>query len=375
MARRALAPPATPAPAVPAPEPGRTFRPALQETRPIQPSNEGDAIARIAERRRGRAAPAPQEPARPEVDPGDVLGVTPHSPLAGLVEAPVVPGVVPGTAPAPALGVLPSQLFDVVVNGQVQHLTLDELRRGYLRQQDYSSKTAALSAQMAQAQEMHAAFDHARQQLEARAQQLATGLEGEFSQPIDWVRLAREDPIGYAQKDARHKQFLAAQQERHNLAQLRANEELARKQEMRRLGHEFLAQVLPGWRDPASRQQLQALQMQHLQEVGYTPEEIAAYEALDPRQIVILEESRRFRALVAAHPDLLRVTTMRAEPPQARGAAPQALPGNGLLATREPLVAAETQAQQDWDQARDRGGAAAREAAVSLIAARRARRQ
>src|SRR5262245_38393081 len=38
-------------------------------------------------------------------------------------------------------------LHDVTVDGRTQRVTLDELRRGYSRQQDYSRKTAALAEQ------------------------------------------------------------------------------------------------------------------------------------------------------------------------------------------------------------------------------------
>jgi len=274
----------------------------------------------------------------------------------------------------PQPGLTGGGMVDVVINGQIVPVTVDELRRGYLRQQDYSAKTAAASEQLKQAQQAHVAFDHARKQLEQRLPQIVAGLDDEFSQPIDWVKLAREDPIGYAQKDARHKAYLAAKQEQENLATLRQREDHFRKQEMRRLGHDFLAQVLPGWSDATTRQHLQALQTQHLVNVGYTPEEIANYEALDPRQIIILEESRRFRVIAQQYPDLLRLPELTPENPQARGVTPGAMSGNGLLSTREPGAIAEGEAQQNWDEVRSQGGRAAREAAVSLIAARRARR-
>lgn len=379
--------PALPNPNAPAPT-GRAFRPTLQSSTPIVPGSEADAIAKISARRR-RAAPPPaavDPPTRPEVDPAVALGVptAPYSPLTHAIPGAPVPGAVPAPGPAapsvvPAARVAPPALpaggmVDVVINGQTVPVTLDELRRGYLRQQDYSAKTAAAAEQLKTAQQAHAAFDHARQQLEQRLPQIVAGLDEEFSQPIDWVKLAREDPIGYAQKDARHKAYQAAKQEQANLIELRRREDFNRKAEMRRLGHEFLAQVLPGWADPTTRQQLQALQTQHLTSVGYSPEEIAAYEALDPRQIIILEESRRFRVIAAQYPDLLRMQELTPEHPQARGVTVAAMPGNGLLGGRDPAGMAEGEAQQNWEAARDQGGRAAREAAVSLIAARRQRR-
>lgn len=388
MAKAPALPAPSGAPAAPGP---RQFKPTHQESRPFLPSNQEDAVARIAERRRARRggppAPAPDPAARPEVDPATVLGVpqpaAPFSPLTGITfETPPATGPAPGPAPAPQPMTMPvpqpglvgGGMVEVLINGQTVPVTLDELRRGYLRQQDYSAKTAAAAEQLKQAQTAHAQFDAVRVALEQKLPQLIAGMADEFSQPIDWVKLAREDPIGYAQKDARHKQFLAAQQEQRNLAELRAREDHNRKVEMRRLGHDFLARVLPGWADPVTRQQLQAAQTLHLQECGYTPPEIEAYEALDPRQIVILEESRRFRVLVKQHPELLRLPEMHPENPQARAVTPAVLPGNGLLADRDPGATTESTAQQNWEATRDQGGRAAREAAVSLIAARRARR-
>jgi hypothetical protein len=367
----------------------RKFQPQLSESRPIIPSNEADAVARIAEvrRRRGRDAPpangAAAPGARPEVDPAAALGVAtaPYTPLTPFVQpqpapGPVQPAATPGArAPQPQPTLPGTGMVEVLINGQMQPVTLDELRRGYMRQADYSTKTAQAAEQLRQAQSAHTAFDNARRTMEARLPQILAGFEDEFASPIDWVKLAREDPIGYAQKDARFKQYANAKQELQNLAELRAREDFNRKQEMRRLGHDFLAQVLPGWSDATTRQQLQALQVAHLQSVGYSADEIANYEALDPRQIVILEESRRFRVLAAMYPDLLRAPEMHPENPQARGVTPSVLPGNGLLSGREPNAMAEGEAQQNWENARQQGGRAATDAAVSLIAARRARRQ
>jgi hypothetical protein len=374
-------PPALPPRAAPPTPPARSFNPQHSESRPLVPSNEQDAVSRIAERRRrGRpdtGAPAPG--ARPEVDPAAALGVTtpppvPFSPLTGLATPPQPQPGTPAPQPGPQPGLVGGGLVELVINGQPTQVTLDELRRGYMRQQDYSAKTAAAAEQLKLAQTAHAQFDAVRVGMEQRLPQLIAGMADEFSQPIDWVKLAREDPIGYAQKDARHKQYIAAQQEQTNLRELRLREENNRKLEMKRLGHDFLAQVLPGWADPVSRGQLQALQTQHLQQVGYTPAEIEAYEALDPRQIVILEESRRFRVLVQAHPELLRTPEMHPENPQARGVVPGAMPGNGLLSSRDGGAIEESTAQQNWEAQRDQGGRQAREAAVSLIAARRQRR-
>lgn len=372
----------------------RSFTPSFQRTYRQDGLSEAQGLAKLRQRRTG-ADPAGdggggdggntqlrQRPAGPALPPEPTA--VPFSPLTTVLDDPAGlalppgPAPAPGPTPAPAGGPLApappvagDPIFSLTIGGQPQQIALSELIRGYMRHSDYTTKSQQNAAQLRQAQEAVGAFTKAREALEARLPGIIASYAGEFDKPVDWLKLASEDPIGYAQKDARFKQYQAAVTEAHNLKEMREREETTRKQEMRRLGHDFLMSVLPGWRDPATRQQLQLLQTQHLRAVGFTPEEIEQTELLDPRYIVILEESRRFRALVAAHPELLRAGNARPVPPVRRGEMPQALPGNGRF-EREPGSTVDVgDAERRWQELPSRTGAGARDAAVSLIAARR----
>jgi hypothetical protein len=366
---------------------GRTFAPEFQGRYRNDGLNEAQGLAKLRQRRGGEAAPPPGEaspgPALRTRPSGETLpldpGPAPYSPLTTVLDD-LGPPIVPGAAPSPGAGggplapgpALPNDpIFDLSFNGQPQRVALSELIRGYMRHSDYTAKTQANAAQLRQAQEAVTQFNKAREVLEARLPSIIAAYGGEFDKPVDWVKLATEDPIGYAAKDARFKQYQASLQEQRNLAELRAREDHTRKSEMRRLGHEFLMSVLPGWRDPATREQLQQLQANHLRAVGFTPEEIEQTELLDPRHIIILEESRRFRALVAAQPELLRSGPLRPTPPAQRGAMPRPLQGNGRFERQSAAQADGGDAERRWQELPVRSGAAAREAAVSLIAARR----
>lgn len=367
---------------------GRRFAPKLERSYRPEGLTESGALAEI-QRRRTRGEPSGADPLLQTRPSGPALPARPegpaYSPLTQIMDEPLPMPSGAGVPAAPAdIGAtvhplapqppLPGDpVFDLTVGGAPQRVHLSELVRGYMRQADYTTKTQAAAAQLKQAQDAQAAFTTARQALEQRLPAVLANLAPEFEQPVDWVKLAATDPIGYAQKDARFKAFQAARDEAQQLARLRQNEDLLRKQEMRRLGHEFLMQVLPGWRDPTTRAALQQAQIQHLHDVGYSQPEIDAYEMLDPRQVVILEESRRFRALVAAHPELLRTAEIRPTPPSRRGAMPQPIGGPGRLPAQETagVPATVVSAERAWNEMGAHEGAAARDAAVELIRARR----
>jgi len=360
--------------------PARTFRPVPGGRYVNRGLELNDGLTRLRERR-GAAPPGAQPgPGAPAVVTEAAPPATglPFSPLMALVnEPPPVPapiGAVPGAPPVPAAptpAAMPGYpatdpVFDLTFAGQPARVPLSELIRGYMRMNDYTAKTQENAAALRQAQEAKALFDQRRTELEARLPGLLGPLAAKFEK-VDWVKLAKDDPIGYARLDAEHKVYQAAAQEAANLAQVRVQEEYARKVEMRRLGHDFLCAVLPGWRDPATRQQLQQAHLTHLASLGFTPDEIARTELLDPRHVVALEESRRYRVMVALHPELLREAP-RPEPP--RMLTPSVM-GNGYFDRAPAGEANVAAAQRQWDQLNVRTGAQARDAAIALIAARR----
>ena len=359
----------------------RTFQPQRVASFRRDGISQTDAMAEIARRRQaqpsardvqaGRVArqpPAARAP-DPPVDTGGAF-----SPLQTSVDG-TPPALLPTPTPtatdhplAPGPQLPNDPVFDLTIGGQPTRVALSELVRGYMRHSDYTAKTQQNATLLKTAQDAHLAFDNARKALEARLPAVIAAFGDEFSAPIDWVKLSREDPIGYTQKDARYKAWLAAQQEQQNLATLRSNENQLQKREMMRIGHDFLSAVLPGWRDEATRKDLQKAQLHHLRQVGYTDDEIDKYEMLDPRQVVILEESRRFRAIVAAHPELLRPQSdaLRPQPPPQRETG-----GNGRQPRLPQSEVAAGEAERAWQELPERSGGRAREVAIDLIGARR----
>jgi hypothetical protein len=301
---------------------GRQRQPAETYTAP-----DGSRIAVTAP---GPGAPPPAS----QTAPGPL--VLPLPPLLPLEAPPAAPAPAPAATPPAAAAAVqapptgeagprlaagdPQQGVPIAIDGQTVSVPLGELVSGYLRQRDYSQKTQASAREMRIAQESQAAFNAARGNLEARLNQMLALDPDEFARPIDWVALSKTDPIGYSQKHARYlaRQEMLAEQQR--LAELRQREEAGRKQYALATGHQTLAQIIPGWTDPQTRQQLQARLLGQLRQRGFTEDEIARREMIDPREVIILLES----SLWAAH--------AAQGAPQPQPTAARTLPGNGVMA-------------------------------------------
>jgi hypothetical protein len=184
-------------------------------------------------------------------------------------------------------------------DGHEEPVTLAELQRGYLRGRDYTFKTQQAAAETRRAQEQQAQFNAARQQLEARLPAFVAQFQQEFSQPIDWEKLSREDPIGTSQKVARLLAFQQAMGEQQQLAQLRANEERGRKQQLLALGNDVLTRLIPGWADPNTRLLIKQAIRSHAISMGWTAEEVDRAELLDPRDVFLAWKSMNYDRLMA----------------------------------------------------------------------------
>ena len=185
--------------------------------------------------------------------------------------------------------------FTVTVEGQSRQVPLSELISGYMRNADYTRKSSQVSEVQQQFAQAYQGFDVARQRMEAALAQYVPAAEKEF-QNVDWVQLAQVNPMEWAEKRARFDQMNEAKAEQARLAQLREQESFARKQEMYRQGEEVLRRVIPAWREPTTRQQMQAQLKSFALELGFTEQEMNG-EILDPRYIVALHDAMQYRRM------------------------------------------------------------------------------
>ncbi len=153
-----------------------------------------------------------------------------------------------------------SQDFDIMaatveVNGEEK--TVEELKGGYLRHQDYTRKTQALSEEKKVFAEQVAAVDQERAQYAEALPMLAQQIQQSVEQEPDWDTLYDTDPALAAkaerqwrkQLEDKQKQLQAVQTEQQRMQQLhqqRMDQARAQFVEQQR---EVLPDLIPEWRD------------------------------------------------------------------------------------------------------------------------------
>lgn len=188
----------------------------------------------------------------------------------------------------------PEPTYTVKVRGQDVTVTLEELRNGYSRTEDYKAKTAEVAEQRRAAEQLQADFA-------ARAQQLDTLLERAEFDPvlvagsrIDWNALARDNPAEYvSQKQAFDSRIQYWQQVAQHSAQAKAQAARAALEQ----GERKLREVMPEWADDTQRETIKAGIAKTLQEHGFRPEEFQA--VTDPRILTVVREAMLYRQMQA----------------------------------------------------------------------------
>ena len=191
------------------------------------------------------------------------------------------------------------ELYSLTVNGENVEVTLDELKKGYSRQSDYTRKTEKLSqdrksveAKNAEATRLNEEAKIKRDQYEQQLQILSEHLKS-TSNNVDMERLYQEDPAKYVK--------LKAEQDRQKQLQLEVQREEERiKAEKQREAEEnlakfvveqkkILAEKLPIYSDQKKGPEFQKDIREFARSKGYTDEEISML--VDHRAILILADA------------------------------------------------------------------------------------
>ena len=197
------------------------------------------------------------------------------------------------------------ELYSLTVNGENVEVTLDELKKGYSRQSDYTRKTEKLSqdrksveAKNAEATRLNEEAKIKRDQYEQQLQILSEHLKS-TSNNVDMERLYQEDPAKYVK--------LKAEQDRQKQLQLEVQREEERiKAEKQREAEEnlakfvveqkkILAEKLPIYSDQKKGPEFQKDIREFARSKGYTDEEISML--VDHRAILILADAFRYNQI------------------------------------------------------------------------------
>jgi len=208
------------------------------------------------------------------------------------------------------------ELYKVVVDGQEQEVTLDELTKGYSRQSDYTRKTEKLSQDRKSVEEKNSEYtrlneeakikrDQYENQLQVLSQQLQT-----TEQNVDMDRLYQEDPAEYVKQKAdqdRRKELLQASEQEQNRIRYEKQQE-SEKHYSHYLDNErkLLEDKLPIYADKEKGPEFIKNLTGYAKSIGYTDQEISML--VDHRAVMMLASAYRYDKLKKANLSNKKVT-------------------------------------------------------------------
>ncbi len=310
---------------------------------------------------------------RPPADPGNIQAVTQQivarleqSDGAAPPEDAAADGVSSSSDAAPdaaaeALADLSGEpLHDVTIDGRTQRVTLDELRKGYSRQQDYSRKTAALADQRrsteAERARLKDALDAFLRDSETIDPVLAEGAR------TDWEKLAAEAPERYARQRAEYDRRLERVAEARAMHRAMAAKDDALRAEafdaFATRQRQDLLRRMPELGDPEKRKAVAAELSAYAAALGFSETEQAGI--VDHRLVQVFHDAMLHRKQQAARDRLAGKKVQHNSPTQApmasreegirRSARLGALKRNALRTGRVDDVVDSILAHLDEDQ-------------------------
>ena len=208
------------------------------------------------------------------------------------------------------------ELYKIKVGDQDLEVTLDELKKSYFRQQDYTRKSTELSSNRKSVDELKNSLTRnneeakiKRDQYEKQLQVLSQQLKASESK-VDLDRLYEEDPAEYVRAKAeqdRRKEFL----ETTRLEQQKIKSEKQREHERNYNAYlekerNLLAEKLPIYNDKEKGPEFVKNLTNFAKDIGYTDQEISML--VDHRAVLMLANAYRYNRLKTANAKNKKVT-------------------------------------------------------------------
>jgi len=238
-------------------------------------------------------------------------------------------------------------------------VNLDELKRGYLRQSDYTKKTQELAEGRKQLVQMMESRQQERQTLAENLNLAMSVVEPQLAElaKVDWDQLAQTDAYEYAEKRALWDQASARYNNLHQqaqaLVQKQQQEAQAARQQKLKAERQKLNMAIPDMADPQKAKQLNASLKQYAMASGLSEQEAAGIS--DHRMVVMMHKAMQF--------DQLQSGELKAAKKKLTKSPKRALKGG------KPVTQAERQQRarsEKLGQVR-KGGQSATDAAVDLL--------
>lgn len=213
----------------------------------------------------------------------------------------------------PTTEVDPATKVKVKVDGEEVEVTLEELRDGYSRTQDYTRKTQELAEHRRAVEQEKAQVLEQQQQwsnlLTTFQQRLQASLSGRSE--AEWQALKQQDEITYYEERDRERtiqdRVQAIQQEQQRVAQETQQHTLKQQAEWAKAEQARLLEVIEEWKDAEVQKREVALINAYGSQVGFKPQELQ--QIIDHRAIKVLRDAAKYQELVKAQqaPDRKKV--------------------------------------------------------------------
>ena len=215
--------------------------------------------------------------------------------------------------------------YKILVNGQEEEVSLDEMLKGYQRQSDYTRKTQALAEERKQNQQLVNEYSQRLAQVSQLAEQLQANPE--IPEPnINWDKLYHEDPVEWTVqrqlyndrqqlRAQRHQQLEVVKQEQQKLQQQQFASHLEEQRQR-------LLQLVPEWQDAeVAKSEKSAIREFAKQQYGMTENDVN--QAFDARLVSMLRDAYLFRTGQAKAQEAVRPKAEKATRTQGRSFKPE----------------------------------------------------
>ena len=208
------------------------------------------------------------------------------------------------------------ELYKLTVNGQEVEVTLDELRKGYSRQQDYTQKTEKLSQDRKSVDQLKNDFTRQseeakikRDQYEKQLQVLSEQIKSS-EQKVDLDSLYEDDPAEYvrakAEQDRRKDVLELANKEQERIKAEKQEEYNRTYSNYLEQQRELLVQKLPIYSNKEKGPEFVKNLTNFAKEIGYSDQEIS--QLVDHRAVMMLASAYRYDKLKKANLSNKKIT-------------------------------------------------------------------
>jgi hypothetical protein len=246
-------------------------------------------------------APTEQPSAQPDTNPEAEVPAGPNAQVEGE-QAPAEDAQPTAEIPLDQLDAIELEM-EYEAGGQKlkEKRSVKELREGFMRQQDYSKKTAEIARQREQLREETRKASEAERakyvsELQTMHDLVLSTAEAELAN-VDWNTLSRDNAFEYVRLDNRRKEFTKTlesikSKQAEVLSKHRTEQESARR-EMATKAITQLEQDIPGWNDTLYQNLMKA----GIEKYGYKQEEVATW--VDPRAFKLLHKANLYDQMQA----------------------------------------------------------------------------